>query len=229
MDNQALVLLSGGQDSTTCLYWALEKFYYVEALSFAYGQRHSIELDAAKTIARYAGVWHRIIELRPLGEVVESALTDPTKPIKETSKLPTSFVPGRNLIFLSYAAAYTYHRKIPNIVIGVNQEDYSGYPDCRKPFIDSMGEAIMFGVDLDIELLTPLMALKKMQIVELAREVGALEALAFSHTCYEGQYPPCGECPACKLRAKGFKEAGIQDPLLERWEAERPTITGGTG
>ena len=123
--------------------------------------------------------------------------------------LPATFVPGRNLIFLTFAAAYAWRRDI-----GVAQTDYSGYPDCREATIEALEKAICLGMERDIRIHTPLMHLSKKETVELAAGLGALDAMALTHTCYRGQRPPCGECPACRLRAKGFAEAGMRDPLL---------------
>ncbi|GBC90031.1 7-cyano-7-deazaguanine synthase [bacterium HR14] len=215
----AVVLLSGGQDSTTCLYWAKRHFEKVYALTFDYGQRHRIELDAARTVAQMAGVAHhlilRVCELEQLGG---SALLSDI-PIQETGgrgNLPNTFVPGRNLLFLVLAAAWAYQLECHHLVGGMCQTDYSGYPDCRRATIDALEQAIRLGMEWDITIHTPLMFLTKAESVKLAIEVGALEALAYSHTCYEGRFPPCGQCPACRLRARGFEEAGIEDPLIVR-------------
>ncbi len=215
----AVVLLSGGQDSTTCLYWAKRHFEKLYALTFDYGQRHRIELDAARTIAQMAGVAHhlvlRVCELEQLGG---SALLSDI-PIQETGgrgNLPNTFVPGRNLLFLVLAAAWAYQLECRHLVGGMCQTDYSGYPDCRRATLDALEHAIRLGMEWDITIHTPLMFLTKAESVKLAAEVGALEALAYSHTCYEGLFPPCGVCPACRLRARGFEEAGIEDPLIVR-------------
>ncbi|MEN3000729.1 MAG: 7-cyano-7-deazaguanine synthase QueC [Armatimonadota bacterium] len=219
----AVVLLSGGQDSTTCLYWAKQRFDRLYALTFDYGQRHRIELEAAQVIARMAGVeQHRILRISELEELGGSALLS-DMPIQETGgrgNLPNTFVPGRNLLFLILAAAWAYQLECHDLVGGMCQTDYSGYPDCRRATIDALEQAIRLGMEWEIRIHTPLMFLSKAQSVQLAREVGALEALAYSHTCYEGRFPPCGVCPACRLRAKGFAEAGIEDPLLVRAAAE---------
>jgi 7-cyano-7-deazaguanine synthase len=134
---------------------------------------------------------------------------------KET-QLPNTFVPGRNLVFLTYAAAYAYQRGIAHLVTGVSQTDYSGYPDCRQATLDSLQQTLRLGMESDIEIHAPLMQRSKKQTVELARELGALEVMADTHTCYNGARPPCGECSACQLRAQGFDEAGLDDPLLAR-------------
>lgn len=215
----AVVLLSGGQDSTICLYWARQRFEQLYALTFDYGQRHRIELDAARTIARMAGVTeHRILPMSELAALGGSALLSDT-PIQEMGargNLPNTFVPGRNLLFLTVAAAWAYQLECHDLVGGMCQTDYSGYPDCRRATLDALEQALRLGMEWDIRIHTPLMFLTKAQSVQLAMEVGAMEALAYSHTCYEGRFPPCGVCPACKLRAKGFQEAGVEDPLLVR-------------
>lgn len=221
----ALVVLSGGQDSTTCLYWAIERYgrSQVAALTFDYGQRHRVELDCAKKIADFADVCHTILPINTFSALGGSALTDahvtPTKGITQEVTLPNTFVPARNLIFLSFAAAFAYQRGMSHIVTGVAQTDYSGYPDCRENTLTALELALRLGMDARVYLHAPLMWLNKAQTVALAQQVGALEALAYSHTCYNGQVPPCGECAACLLRAKGFSEAGVADPLLERLHA----------
>jgi 7-cyano-7-deazaguanine synthase len=133
--------------------------------------------------------------------------------------LPTTFVPGRNLIFLTFAAAFAYQKGIGNLVTGVAQTDYSGYPDCREKTLKALETAIQLGMEYEVQIHTPLMFMSKAETVQLAQQCGAMEALAHSHTCYRGEQPPCGHCPACELRAKGFKEAGLPDPLVERFQA----------
>jgi len=217
---KALVLLSGGQDSTTCLYWAIDRFGRdaVSTVSFDYGQRHFIELDCAEAVATQAAVPHLCLPIDTLAALGGDALTDPDigveSGIDESSGLPNTFVPGRNLIFLTYAAAHAYRNRIANLVTGVAETDYSGYPDCRQETIDALQRAIQLGMESDVQIHTPLMHLSKRQTVELARDLGALDAMALTHTCYNGERPPCGACPACVLRAKGFAEAGVEDPLV---------------
>ena len=218
--DKALVVLSGGQDSTTCLYWALDRFGAgnVSAVTFDYGQRHRIEIDCAERVAAAAGVPQKLLPIDTFAALGGDALTDDAidvqTEIDDETGLPNTFVPGRNLIFLTFAAAYAWHRGIGNMVTGVAQTDYSGYPDCREETIGSLQETLRLGMESDVLIHTPLMHLSKKETVELARDVGALEAMALTHTCYNGQRPPCGVCPACVLRAKGFEEAGIEDPLL---------------
>jgi 7-cyano-7-deazaguanine synthase len=217
--DKALVVLSGGQDSTTCLYWAIDRFGKdaVSTLTFDYGQRHRIELDCARHVADAAGVVNEILPINTFAALGGDALTDDTVDV-ETSivpGLPATFVPGRNLVFLTFAAAYAWQRDIGHLVTGVAQTDYSGYPDCREPTIAALEKAISLGMDRDIRIHTPLMHLSKRETVELAVRLQALDAMALTHTCYNGERPPCGQCAACELRARGFDEAGVADPLLE--------------
>lgn len=215
MTNKAVVVLSGGQDSTTCLYWALRKFGDVEALTFDYGQRHRIELDCAAQVAQQAGVVHTMLPIDTSAAMGGNALTDTDIAVEEApgSGLPNTFVPGRNLIFLTFAAAFAWQRDMADLVTGVAQTDYSGYPDCRRGTIDAVEQSLTLGLERTIRIHTPLMNLTKKETVELARDLGAIDAMALTHTCYNGQRPPCGTCPACQLRARGFLEAGIADPL----------------
>ena len=224
---RSLVILSGGQDSTTCLYWALARFGRdrVTTLTFDYGQRHRLELDCATQVAASTGVAHTVLPIDTFAALGGSALTDrgiavQPEPDPKT-QLPNTFVPGRNLIFITFAAAYAYSHGIQHLVAGMAQTDYSGYPDCRQDTLDALMQAIRLGMAFDFTLHTPLMFKSKKETVELARELGALAALAYTHTCYNDRQPPCGECPACILRAKGFAEAGIADPLVERFKGSR--------
>ncbi|WP_174873782.1 7-cyano-7-deazaguanine synthase QueC [Vogesella oryzae] len=221
---KALVVLSGGQDSTTCLYWALREFgaANVEAVTFDYGQRHRIELDAARKVAELAGVRQTVLPIDTFAAIGGNALTDDSitpesgARADDDSALPNTFVPGRNLVFLSFAAAFAYTRGIEHVVTGVAQTDYSGYPDCRENTLKALELALRLGMDSRVTLHTPLMFMSKAETVQLAQEVGAMEAMAWSHTCYNGEVPPCGHCASCELRAKGFAEAGVADPLLVR-------------
>lgn len=216
-----MVLLSGGQDSTTSLYWALasKAFSKVESLIIDYGQRHQVEIEAAKKISTLAKVPYKILSTKLLSKIGDSALIGAGNVSSRNKKtgLPASFVPGRNILFLTIAGAIAYREDIHNIIMGVCQTDYSGYPDCRAATISAMQATLSLGMDWEFEIFTPMMFLSKKEEVILGNSFpGCMEALAFSHTCYEGQFPPCGKCPACKLRAKGFEEAGIPDPLIER-------------
>lgn len=220
--DKALVVLSGGQDSTTCLYWAIDRFGKdnVTTVTFDYGQRHRIEIECAAEVAAFAGVDNTCLPIDTFAALGGDALTDEhidvrAEPDADTG-LPNTFVPGRNLIFLTFAAAFAYRHGVGHIVTGVAQTDYSGYPDCRTETIHALQRALRLGMESDVELHTPLMQLSKKETVELAEALGALPAMARTHTCYNGDRPPCGNCPACRLRAKGFAEAGVADPLLER-------------
>ena len=223
----AVVLLSGGQDSTTCLYWAKGRYDNVFALSLNYGQRHAVELEAAAEIASLASVSHETLEVPALKQIGGSALIGTASPIlseggladaEMPQGLPTSFVPGRNMILLATAASYAVSKKAKTIVTGTCQTDFSGYPDCRRVFIDAMQVSATLAMPstcgpLSIE--TPLMWLTKAETVTLAQSLpGCWEALGRSVTCYYGKRPGCGTCPACDLRLKGFAEAGTSDPSL---------------
>lgn len=218
---KALVVLSGGQDSTTCLFWAIGRFGRdnVSTISFDYGQRHKIELECAARVAEYADVRNTRLPIDTFNALGGDALTDENIEVESRlctdSGLPNTFVPGRNLIFLTFAAAYAYQQGIGNLVTGVAQTDYSGYPDCRDETIRSLQQTLRAGMESDIVIHTPLMHLTKRETVELVRDLGELPAMALTHTCYNGERPPCGACPACELRARGFAEAGIADPLLQ--------------
>ncbi len=220
MNEKALVVLSGGQDSTTCVYWAIERFgrEQVSSVTFDYGQRHRIELDCAKEIAEFAGISNVILPIDTFAALGGNALTDSDiaveSVVNSTSSLPNTFVPGRNLVFLTFAAALAYQRGITHLVTGVAQTDYSGYPDCREETLCLLQEALRKGMESQVQIHTPLMHLSKKETVAMANALGALPAMALTHTCYNGERPPCGHCAACKLRAKGFAEAGIADPLL---------------
>ncbi len=218
--NKALVVLSGGQDSTTCLYWAIDRFGRdaIETLTFDYGQRHRIELECAAAVAAFAGVANTVLPIDTFAALGGDALTDPGVAVQAgtdaATGLPNTFVPGRNLVFLTFAAAFAWQRGIDHLVTGVAQTDYSGYPDCREATMAALQKALRLGMENEVTIHTPLMHLSKQATVELARDLGALPAMALTHTCYNGERPPCGRCPACELRSKGFAEAGIEDPLV---------------
>lgn len=217
-DTAAVVVLSGGQDSTTCLFWAKQRFTPVTTVTFDYGQRHRIELEAARAVAALADVPNTILSIPTLAEIGSGSLVGKGEVTGAvgTDGLPDSFVPGRNLIFMTFAAAFAYRIGARHLVTGVCETDYSGYPDCRRSTMDALTESINLGMEADFVIDTPLMHLTKADTVRLAIECGAMPALALSHTCYNGVFPPCGTCPACELRAKGFLEAGIDDPLVVR-------------
>lgn len=222
----AVVALSGGQDSTTCLYHARERYAPVKAVSFDYGQRHRVELEVAASIADGAGVDHTILQVPALGELADAGLTNPDIALAadatgtgntyaEERGLPSSFVPGRNLILLGLAAAYGLPRGLPVLVTGVCQEDRAGYPDCRGEFVRALEVAIKVGMDHPgFKIDAPLLTRSKVQTWQLAHELGCLDAvIEDSHTCYEGDHTNrhawgygCGECPACELRRDSFTE-----------------------
>ncbi len=214
----AVVVLSGGQDSTTCLGWACNRFSEIYAITFDYGQRHRIELESARTVAGIAQVkQHKILSISSFAELGGNALTGEeaiSNVISNETSLPNTFVPGRNLIFLTFAAAWAYQLKILNVITGVCQTDYSGYPDCRQNTVSAQELAINLGMNAQMRIHTPLMWLTKSESIHLAAAESCLPWLRHSHTCYAGMRPPCGNCPACKLRADGFAEAGIPDPLV---------------
>lgn len=243
-----LVVLSGGQDSTTCLALALRDnpIEDVYAITFNYGQRHAAEIGAATKIASLAfkeltGGHHEVIDVpqvlhgsSPLvnpGEKVESYASAETLP----GGLEKTFVPMRNTLFLTIAAnravllAQRFGRSRAIIVTGVSQEDYGGYPDCRRQFIEDLNHAFTVSLDdpqlPELIISTPLMHLDKEYTVRLSERIpGARELLRWSHTCYNGQVPPCGKCHACLLRAKGYAKAGITDPLVDRF----PSVQTGS-
>lgn len=226
-DKKILVLLSGGQDSTTCLYWARENFNVVTALIIDYGQRHRIEIQSAKKIAKLAKVPFIEQKISLFSDIKNSLLLhEPGSGHIEYNHprhpdLPASFVPGRNIFFILTAIIIAEKREINNLVTGVCQTDYSGYPDCRRPVINALENLSDIGIEHKIKIHTPLMDLTKKETVELAFFLpGCWEALAYSHTCYEGQYPPCGKCPSCLLRTRGFEEAKRYDPIFSRHDYE---------
>ena len=213
----ALVLLSGGQDSTTCLYWALERFARVEAIGFRYGQKHDVELDQARLIAGRAELPFEVLDLS--GTLRGSALTEHDKAMagahEQAPELPASFVPGRNALFLSVAASRAYTRDIHALVGGMSQTDYSGYPDCRRTFIDAMEEALALALDVPLHIYTPLMHLTKAETWKMAADLGVLEIIRRdTHTDYNGDRSQLNEWgygkldnAASKLRARGYAEA----------------------
>lgn len=211
---KALVLFSGGQDSTTCLAQALHDFPgQVEAVAINYGQRHQIELEQAQIIAKLAQVPFQIIDFPLLSQVTKNSLTHHIPIEHKEGQLPSTFVPGRNLLFLNIAAIVAYEKNIQNIYTGVCQTDYSGYPDCRDIFIKSATQTLNLAMETQVEIYTPLMFLTKAETILLMKKLGKIDWYQHTHTCYNGERPACGTCPACILRLKGFKEADIKDPL----------------
>jgi 7-cyano-7-deazaguanine synthase len=221
----ALVLFSGGQDSTVCLTWALESFSRVETIGFDYGQRHAVELDVRPRIrdglSSLSDKWRsrlgddHMVKLDALAAISETALTRDVSIEIAESGLPTTFVPGRNLVFFTFAGALAYRRGIKHIVAGMCETDYSGYPDCRDDTIKAMQLALTLGMDRRFVLHTPLMWIDKAGTFAMANEIGGQKLidllLAETHTCYLGDREHrqawgfgCGTCPACRLRAEGF-------------------------
>jgi 7-cyano-7-deazaguanine synthase len=208
MNRKALVVFSGGQDSTTCLAWALKEFEEVQAVSFHYGQRHELEIECAKEIAKGLSVEHHTLDLGLLNQLAPNALTRKDIEI-ETGKngaLPTTFVDGRNLLFLSFAAILAKQIGYHHIITGVCQTDFSGYPDCRDVFIKSLNATINLSMDFNFIIHTPLMWLDKKQTWALADELGYLDFVRNKTlTCYNGLIGDgCGTCPACELRKNGL-------------------------
>ncbi len=205
---RALVIFSGGQDSTTCLIQALQNYgkENVEVMTFHYGQRHDIELQKAQWIARDLGVKQTLMDTS-LKAVTKNALMQQTPIETNENGLPNTFVDGRNALFLLYSAIYAKGQGITDIITGVCETDFSGYPDCRDVFIKSMNVTLNLAMDYNFRLLTPLMYLTKAQTWQLADELGALDYIRqHTHTCYLGVEGGCGECPSCLLREKGLAE-----------------------
>ena len=227
MTNSALVLFSGGQDSTTCLAWALNRYDHVETLGFDYGQRHAIELtmrpqllDSLRTMRsdwkNKLGEDH-VLDLSLLAAISDTALTSDVAITMQENGLPNTFVPGRNLLFLTSAAALAYRRGISDLVGGMCETDYSGYPDCRDETLRSLEQAINLGMASKLAIQTPLMWLNKAQSWQLAATLGGQELVELirteTHTCYMGERGVlhawghgCGSCPACELRARGYAD-----------------------
>lgn len=207
---KAIVVFSGGQDSTTCLFWAKERFSEVEAVTFDYGQRHRLEIECAKEIANELGVKHHILDMSLLNQLAPNALTRDDIEVKDGNEgeLPSTFVPGRNLLFMSFAGVLASQVGAKHIVTGVCETDFSGYPDCRDIFIKSLNVTLNLSMDDSFVIDTPLMWLDKAQTWELADELGALNFVRErTLTCYNGiKADGCGECPACKLRQNGLNE-----------------------
>jgi len=215
--SKAVVLFSGGQDSTVCLYWAMENFDEVYPLVINYGQKHVVEISSAIKIIQMAGLEDNAEFLRlPMNILKGGTLLNQES--QASGSIADTWVPYRNMLFLTIAL----NRALvlggeSAVVTGVNAIDYSGYPDCREGFINSIFEAGIEASEKEIEIIAPLLFNSKSEIVKVGTKLeGCMEALAYSHTCYNGQVPPCGECNSCILRAKGFEEAGIKDPLIER-------------
>ena len=227
MSNSALVLFSGGQDSATCLAWALSHYEHVETIGFSYGQRHHVELERRPIVSKALrqlnpdwdarlGIDH-LLDLNILSEISDTALTSDTKITMQDNGLPNTFVPGRNLLFLTMAAALAYRRGINTLVGGMCETDYSGYPDCRNDTLRALENALQLGMQSTIRLETPLMWLDKSATWSLADKLGGTDLIELirteTHTCYLGERGAlhawgygCGECPACELRARGYEK-----------------------
>lgn len=227
MATRALVLFSGGQDSTACLAWALDRHAHVETVGFDYGQRHRVELEQRPVVldalrARFPQWGARLgedhlLNLGVLGEISDTSLTRERAIGADASGLPDTFVPGRNLIFLGLAAALAWRRGLETLVGGMCETDYSGYPDCRRATLDAMERALSLGLDREVGIETPLMHLDKAQTWALAERLGGADLIGITrdltHTCYEGDRSTvhdwghgCGACPACVLRARGWRQ-----------------------
>ena len=234
----ALVILSGGQDSTACLFWAKQNYDDVHAITFNYGQRHKIEIEAARKVVKLAKISsHEIIDIQdcltslsPLTSKVELELYSNYDSMNKVigNRRELTFVPMRNALFLTIAANRAEAKNIKTIVTGTCQMDDANYDDCRKTFIHATEQYINTALGHDhrgtpwINIVTPLLHMTKADSVRFAVvQRGAYAALAYSHTCYAGEYPPCGKCHSCVLRAKGFSESGINDPLIERANNEK--------
>ncbi len=226
MKTHALVLFSGGQDSATCLAWALERYEHVETVGFKYGQRHAIELDCRITVLermreqfpQWAGKMgpDHLLDLSILGQISDTALTEGKAIEMQSDGLPNTFVPGRNLMFFTFAAAVAYRRGLQVLVGGMCETDYSGYPDCRDNTLKALQVALSLGMDQSMVVETPLMWLDKAQTWRLALDLGGKDFLELirkdTHTCYLGERTTlhpwgygCGHCPACELRSTGYQ------------------------
>ena len=227
MNRRALVLFSGGQDSTTCLAWALDKYDYVETIGFDYGQRHKIELlcrnQVIDSIRRCFPVWgarlgeDHLLDLGLLGQISDTALTDRRAVVLQGNGLPNTFVPGRNLLFFTLSAAIAYRREIDVLVGGMCETDFSGYPDCRDNTLKALQVALSLGLDNRVIVETPLMWVDKRATWKMSQDLGGGVLIDIvrreTHTCYLGDRSQmhewgygCGTCPACDLRARGYSE-----------------------
>ncbi|WP_163102364.1 7-cyano-7-deazaguanine synthase QueC [Peribacillus alkalitolerans] len=207
-NEKAVVVFSGGQDSTTCLFWAMKEFKEVIAVTFDYGQRHKAEIECAKTITNELNIKHHILDMSLLNQLAPNALTRDIEIEESEGSVPNTFVDGRNLLFLSFAGVLAKQVGAKHIVTGVCETDFSGYPDCRDVFIKSLNVTLNLSMAYDFVLDTPLMWLNKAQTWELADQLGAFEFVREKTlTCYNGIIGDgCGECPACKLRKRGLDE-----------------------
>ncbi|MDN4600353.1 7-cyano-7-deazaguanine synthase QueC [Chryseobacterium mucoviscidosis] len=223
-EEKAVVVFSGGQDSTTCLFWAKQQFAEVEVVTFDYGQRHKLEIECAAEIARDLGVQQTVLDMSLLNQLAPNALTRTDVEIThEEGELPSTFVDGRNLLFLSFAAIMAKQKGARHLVTGVCETDFSGYPDCRDSFVKSMNVTLNLSMDYPFVIHTPLMWLDKAQTWKMADDLGAFDYVRErTLTCYNGIIGDgCGECPACKLR-----KAGLDRYLEQRTDSASVGIVG---
>lgn len=224
-NEKAIVVFSGGQDSTTCLFWAKKYFAEVEVVTFDYGQRHKQEIEVAADIARELNVHQTVLDMSLLNQLAPNALTRSDIEIsQEEGELPSTFVDGRNHLFLSFAAVLAKQKGARHIITGVCETDFSGYPDCRDVFVKSLNVTLNLAMDYDFVLHTPLMWLNKAETWAMADELGAFEFVRErTLTCYNGiMGDGCGECPACKLR-----KAGLDEYTAERNQNTSSAAPGG--
>lgn len=206
---KALVVFSGGQDSTTCLFWALERYESVETVTFHYGQRHNAELDCAREICQELGVKQHELDMTLLSQLAPNALTDQDREItQEAGDVPNTFVPGRNLLFFSFAGVLARQIEAKHIITGVSETDFSGYPDCRDDFVKSLNVTLNLAMEESLVIHTPLMWLDKSEVWELSDQLGKFEYVQEKTlTCYNGvPASGCGTCPSCELRARGLEK-----------------------
>ena len=214
---EAVVIFSGGQDSTTCLFWAMKRYDKLIALSFDYGQRHKKELECAADICRRYDVEHHIMDMGLLGQLAPNSLTRQDMIVDQTAPEdgpPNTFVDGRNHLFLSFAAVFAKNRGISDLITGVSQSDFSGYPDCRDVFIKSLNVTLNLAMDYHFDIITPLMWKDKKETWALADRLGVMDIIRKETlTCYNGIIGDgCGHCPACALRKKGLDEYLLTSP-----------------
>ncbi len=210
-NNRAIVVFSGGQDSTTCLFWALKKFDKVIAIAFDYGQKHKLELQCGEKICKDNDIEFHVLDMSLLNQLASNSLTRKNMTVDKEQKdgeLPNSFVDGRNLVFLTFAAIFAKQHNIDNIVTGVSQSDFSGYPDCRDIFVKSTNVTLNLAMDYQFVIHTPLMWIDKRDTWKMAYDLGVIDIIKNNTlTCYNGIIGDgCGECPSCTLRRKGYEE-----------------------
>ncbi|MGF1697931.1 7-cyano-7-deazaguanine synthase QueC [Vibrio lamellibrachiae] len=224
---KAVVVFSGGQDSTTCLVKALKEFDEVHAITFDYGQRHSLEIEVAQDLAKELGVAaHKVMDVTLLNELAISSLTRDDIPVShelQDNGLPNSFVPGRNILFLTLAGIYAYQIGADTVITGVCETDFSGYPDCRDEFVKSMNNALVQGMDRNFEISTPLMWLNKAETWAMADKYKALDLIRNKTlTCYNGVLGDgCGDCPSCDLRKAGLDEYLLDSDKIMKQYVEK--------